>query len=1239
MRGEQRGYRIRWAVAIAWLAAAALLLGCPGGGVLEDTIDGDQVGLDTFDVDTSEPGDTEPETIAYGEILLEVFPPEPFCGCSLSEIGWQGEGSLGCGWHISDSFFFRVRAEHTALGLVGPDGIAQVKLWQHWPAGEDKKLKTLSNPDDGLFTFQLEASQLTLTEGNPDGNYWLRVEVVSAIAGPDGLPMTRDLVIPLDVDTTGPAISIISPATGQKLSGATTVVFTGDDGEAASGVAAFQVLHQKGPGQWEPLEATFEVTNPNGKDTYVSSLDLSEFATYHATTLRVQGEDCLGNVSFADVAVRIIAIPRFVTPPTFSLTDDEGARFERIQAVQGDGLTGNDPEEVPLDLLLTGNRGIHVAWGHPDGTFDTPILAVSAPEAIDSRFEDMTGDGVPDLIVLAPESGQDERVVALWIQDTEPGTKPKGKRTFQLKEKRNVQLLPSKLDIADVTSDQRPDVLVISVDENESLNVLHHTGKTAGIPGDPSAYLDYPKTFTGVTGGVDIGHADVNGDTFVDVIIGREGSGWLTTYVNNGSGSFPIGVDSLVGFGGGLTRILVVDLHDGEIESPPDVIIYHEDLMALMMLENSGNGYFNHPGLSIGMTMEMWGNKYSGSQVQEMALDWSDEIESGRLVIVDTAIGGLVRGNFDGDDIPDLAVTSSNEKLVRIYRGDPPPEPEFGDDPEHPEFHFLSNFHQERFLNAGESPGDLAAGDFNGDGMDDLAVLHANTTKITLLMSENGNYHATTEIPMPLKAKWSDGQITPTMALVADFGRPMKGGSTLPDTIQDLVVFTEPVPQTWLFPATEEGEDEDIEEDISVSLLLTYMGLGLPDGSNYAPIKTAISHRMNNVLSGAAVGNFDGNLYPDIAICTKTDPGSITDSGNFDILRGAITPLTSTPSAGDVLHHFPGRFWPLGGFIGPRNPTDIATAELNDDALDDVILVAGQVGEYGTEEMQFSHAVGYITRNDMSWSSCPNSYNQVSFECCQPLDPELTCGPAINDYCETDEDEDDPQAINKCSGPRTANNSVGNEPVKVLADYISYNSDLGELDKEVPDVITLNHGSYNFSYFEGDRPLATTYAFQSVAGYPNTHPIGPSPVDIDVGDLDADGLPDVVAALQNSLVIAYGLDADLHSFELGVPLEKGPDSQDMTPTGVLMADVNLDGYVDIVTSSTSKSLIWIYVSGGDRDFLGPYPFECGKDPVDVVEIIFEEPKEPDDPPCVHLAVVNAGSRSISILLNEAEACD
>ncbi|MFH1532021.1 MAG: VCBS repeat-containing protein [Pseudomonadota bacterium] len=1214
MRGNRSRYPVLTLAAIcAGFFMAPLLTGCPGNTPQEDV-----VGADTGEPDGVVDPDAEIDVVPpidYGQISIRLLPPGEFCGCSGPPI-FQTAETL-CGWHLGDTITFRVEALHTALGFEGAKGIEQVKLFQHWPTDPTGgiKLRTLSSPDvDGLFTFEVDRAQLDLPDP-PDGTSWLRVEAVSKIKGTDGLAMTKEFVIPLDVDTSGPQIKIIAPSPGQKLSATASIVFTAEEGGATSGIEGFQVLIQRGPEQWEPLDVSFPILEPNAKNTYVDTLDLKDEETQD-TTLRVEGTDCLGNVTHVDVNVRIIAIPRFVTPPTLQVEagEEQAPIFDRIYALQGDGLTGN-PAEPPLDLLVTADLGAYVAWGHPDGTFDPPVLVAPKPTTKDARFMDMTGDGIPDLVLLSTEANQDENVVTLWVQDTSTDAKPAGLRTFQFKEKRNVQLEANKIDLADVTSNGRPDVLVISTEENESLHVLHHTGKTAGVPGSPPAYLGYPYEFTGVTGCVDIGHTDTNGDGAVDVIIGREGSSAVTTFLNDGAGMFDIGVDSLLGFGNGTTRLLVTNLHS--IDAVQDLIVFHEELKALIMVENVGNGYFNFDGIPIGGDLGTWGNEVTGSQLPRLAVDYDDVVEAGTLIMIDAPIGGFVRGYFDGDDNLDLAVTTPGDKLVRIYRGVP-------------DAGFEGNFRQERFLNAGESPDALAAGDFNGDGMDDLAVVNKGTGRITLLLSEDGDYHATVEIPMPLKPTWDSGQVEPMQALVADFGGPKENGTQAPDGREDLLVITQPVEQTWIL-ASGLPDVGEVEEDIATPLLLTYLGLGQPTGPNFSFVKSAISYRMKAPISGAVVGNFDDDSYLDVAISTSADPASALDGGNFDILRGGKSPLKSDPTSdGESLEGpppIPGRFWPLGGFLGPRSPTGIGVGLLNGttdtDTRDDIVLIAPEVGDISDPSTyQWPQAVAYISRYGQKWNTCENTYNQVSFMCCQPNDPALPCAPHPTYFCPSSE-------TGACEGPFTNIDKVGYDPIKVVVDRISYDAGTNQPDP-VPDVLVLNQGSFNFSYFIGSQ-TQDTYSFQTTAGQPNMYAVGANPVDMDVGDLDGDLIPDVVVALQSSLVIAYGKDDPIHHFETAKPLEKGPDSEDMTPTGVLMADVNLDGFMDIVTSSTGKSRIWIYISAGDRDYLGPYPFDCGQDPVDVVEIDWNGTQ------CPHLAVVNKGSKSVSLLRNER--CD
>ncbi len=1207
MRGNRGHFSIHVLAAVcAGLLCVTLFTGCPGGTVQEDV-----VGADTPPSDGFIPGvDTDDDAaIEYGEIQLDLLAPMLNCGIPCP-AGFQDAESL-CGWHLGESFSFRVRARHTALGLEGVEGIARVKLYQHWPTGDgDILLKTLSNPEaDGLFTFQVERSQLDLPDP-ADGTYWLRVEVTSEIKDLDGIPMTKEIIIPLDVDTQGPELKVITPSAGQKLSNTASIAFTAEEASHAAGIKELKVLIQRGQGNWDDLEVPLPVINSNAKATYVETLDLTEEDTQD-TTIRVEATDCLGNISHADVDVRIIAIPRFVHPSAIQgvTAEDQIAVFGRIYATQGDGLTG-DPSEPPLDLLVTSNLGAFVAWGDTTTTFAPPVLVAHQGGLLDARFQDMSGDGVPDLVLLSPDGVQEERVVTLWIQDTSSGTKPQGLRTFQLKEKRAVQLFANKLDVADVTGDSRADVLVISTEENESLHVLHHSGKTAGVPGDPPAYLGYPFEFTGVTGGVDIGHADTNGDGAVDIIVGREGASALTTFFNDGAGMFDIGVDSLIGFGNGTGKLKVTNLHSDD--SVEDVIVFHEELQALIMVENTESGYFDFPGVPIGSDVETWGNAGTGSQISSKAVEYDLLPESGSMVVVGAEIGGFVRGYFDADDDLDLAVTTPGDKLVRIYKGVP-------------SGNFEGMFRQERFLNGGDSPAAIAAGDFNGDGMDDIAVVNEGTDKITLLMSENGDYHATTEIPMPLDPTWDAGQLEPTHALVADFGQPLENGQTVPDGREDLLVITAPVSQTW-YLATDDPQ-EDGATDIDTPLFLTYLGLGHPDGPRYNYMKSAVSYRMSDAVSGAEVGNFDGDYYPDVAISTPADPSDAASGGNFDILRGGLSPLVADPTNdGESLEfgRIAGRFWPLGGFIGPRTPSDIGVGLLNgDDELDDIVLIAPQVGDISDpSDFQWARAAAYLTRYNKTWNACEATYNQVSYECCQAQDPALPCGPSINDVCQDAEK-------GNCEGPFTFPDEVGYGPIKVIVDYISYDANLNGPD-DVPDVLVLNEGSFNFSYFIGEQ-TNDSYTFQTDGDQPSMYAVGAGPVDMDVGDLDGDLIPDVVVALKSSLVIAYGQDDPIHHFQTAKPLEKGPDAADMAPTGVLMADVNLDGFMDIVTSSQSESRIWIYISAGDRDYLGPYSFDCGLDPVDVAVIDWSGTE------CPNLVVVNKGSKSISLLRNER--CD
>ena len=132
----------------------------------------------------------------------------------------------------------------------------------------------------------------------------IRIEAASKVKGEDGLPMTKDFVIPINVDTQGPELKILTPNDGDILSGTATIEFTAEESANSSGLESLSILLEEQPGDWVQLEVNAFQIEAYGKNTFVRSLDLSPYGPLE-TLLRVEGSDCLGNVSQVDVFVII----------------------------------------------------------------------------------------------------------------------------------------------------------------------------------------------------------------------------------------------------------------------------------------------------------------------------------------------------------------------------------------------------------------------------------------------------------------------------------------------------------------------------------------------------------------------------------------------------------------------------------------------------------------------------------------------------------------------------------------------------------------------------------------------------------------------------------------------------------------------------------------------------------------------------------------------------------------------
>jgi len=262
--------------------------------------------------------------------------------------------------------------------------------------------------------------------------------------------------------------------------------------------------------------------------------------------------------------------------------------------------------------------------------------------------------------------------------------------------------------------------------------------------------------------------ADFNGDGIPDLVVGNTAWGSVTILLGNGNGTF----NQVSAFSTGVMpgALAVADLNGDGI---PDLAVGDYAQYDLSVFLGKGDGTFTAapvvqlPGAAQGVAagdfnrdgrMDLAvavGNP--ANSVVEVLLGNGDGTftPSGSTQSVGYYPSAIVSADFDGDGIPDLAVTitGSNNLAVFLGNGDgtfrpAAASPETGDDP-------LS----------------LVAADFNGDGIPDLAVGNYSLSPLTILIGNgDGTFTAAStnmaagNSPMSIAAADFNGDGLPDLA-------------------------------------------------------------------------------------------------------------------------------------------------------------------------------------------------------------------------------------------------------------------------------------------------------------------------------------------------------------------------------------------------------------------------------------------------------------------------------------------
>ena len=282
---------------------------------------------------------------------------------------------------------------------------------------------------------------------------------------------------------------------------------------------------------------------------------------------------------------------------------------------------------------------------------------------------------------------------------------------------------------SDFNGDGIADLVVVnSISDTARILLGDGSGGFALAPGSPFAVGTGP-------GGVATG--DFNGDGIADLAVVNNGNFNVSILLGDGSGGFAPAPGSPVAVGISPQRVAVGDFNGDGIA---DLAVTNPGSNNVSILLGDGSGGFAPaPGspvatgnVPVGVTV----GHFNGDSIADLAV--ANSIGNSVSILLGDGSGGfalapglpvavgsspfaVATGDFNGDGIADLAVTNSGSNTVSILLGDG----------------------SGGFTNAtgspvavGSSPQDVSVGDFNGDGIVDLAVTNANDDNVSILLGD-----------------------------------------------------------------------------------------------------------------------------------------------------------------------------------------------------------------------------------------------------------------------------------------------------------------------------------------------------------------------------------------------------------------------------------------------------------------------------------------------------------------------
>lgn len=344
--------------------------------------------------------------------------------------------------------------------------------------------------------------------------------------------------------------------------------------------------------------------------------------------------------------------------------------------------------------------------------------------------------------------------------------------------------------------------------------------------------------------------------------------------------------------------------------------------------------------------------------------------------------------------------------------------------------------------------------------------------------------------------------------------------------------------------------------------------------------RSAFSATTNVPPTGLVLGDFGGDGLVDIAVTTPETRIGNSTSGAVTILEGEIRPSGER-------EFFDAAKIAVDGF-----PSALIAAPFDDDEIPDLIVADGNgrsiVFLKGLNDSDYFAPPG----PPIEVGSLPNGMATEDLNGDGELDLVVANGGSSDST---------PGSVSILRGQGDGtfvtvlqfdpSSEEPNQLVKELATELNTQAvALGDLnDDDFIDIVAVNTNSNSLTIFFGEGALSF--------GNRTTVPIGASPSDIALVDLDGDGALDVITAdsfADTDGAVTVRLGNGDGTFQAARAFQAGN-----TPNGIAVDDLNDDGHLDLVASNGRSSDVSVLLGDGSGDFATARTFVANAEPITV----------------------------------------